>query len=101
MKLSVGNVPRHHRYGNLVNKSLGHIAHTLVVPGFIFDNNNKPVSMANFMEIQQFCNGLYIIPSFLVYNAKIVEVKLQWEEKCEDGSSKLQVLMGLHNCVKI
>jgi len=36
----------------------------------------------------------YIIPSFPDYNAKIFEVKLQWEEKCEDGSSKLHVFYG-------
>ena len=59
VKLSVGNAPRHHCYGNLVNKSLGHIAHALVVQGFIFDNSNKPVGTENFTEIQQFCNRLY------------------------------------------
>ena len=36
----------------------------------------------------------YVIPSFPVYDAKIIEVKLQWEEKCEDGSSKLHVFDG-------
>ncbi|XP_065894132.1 uncharacterized protein [Dysidea avara] len=33
----------------------------------------------------------YIVPSFPIFNTDIVEVKLQWEEICEDGSSKLHV----------
>jgi len=37
----------------------------------------------------------YVVPSFPVFNADIVELKLQWEEICKDGSTKLHVFMGL------
>ena len=47
VKLSVGKA---HHYGNIVSKSLRHIAHMKVVVGFILDNSNKPVNTANFTE---------------------------------------------------
>ena len=50
VKLSVGNFSRAHNYGNIVIKSLKHIAHMKVVTGFILDNSNKPVSTANFTD---------------------------------------------------
>ena len=36
----------------------------------------------------------YLVPSFPVFNADIIEVKLQWEEICEDGSTVLHVFEG-------
>jgi len=36
----------------------------------------------------------YVIPSFPVFNADIVELKLQREEICRDGSTKLHVFNG-------
>ena len=41
----------------------------------------------------------YIVPSFPVFNADIVEVKFQWEEIHEDRSTELHVFDGFaRNC---
>jgi len=36
----------------------------------------------------------YVVPSFPIFNADIVKVKLQWEERCENGNSKDHVFDG-------